>query len=162
MVVALRPCSLAPLPVHSLLPECGCHVLPASCSGHQVFPSGCNVFSAMMAFPHCEPKPTPPPLNLSVRSFVAAMRKEPNRRGCHHGLRRDPGCTPSAEGRESDPRLTDSAQWQRIKGAHLPWQPPSASTQGQTSSHSAGRQADTRARSAKSVCLMRVVFLSAA
>lgn len=24
----------------------------------------------MMAFPHCEPKPTPPPLNLSVRSFV--------------------------------------------------------------------------------------------
>lgn len=136
--------------------------LPASCSGHQVFPSRCNVFSAMMAYPHCEPKPTPPPLNLSIRSFVAAMRKEPNRHGCHHGLRRDPGRTSSAEGRESDPCLTDSAQWQRIKPAHLPWQPPSASTQGQTSSHSAGRQSDTRARLAKSACLFCVVFLSPA
>lgn len=162
MVVAWRPCSLDPLSVHSLLPECGCHVLPASCSDHQVFPSGCNVFPAMMAFPHCEPKPTPPPLNLSVRCSVAAMRKEPNRCGCHHGLRRDPGCTPSAEGRESDPRLTDSAQWQRIKGGHLLRQPPSASTQGRTSGHSARRQTDTRARSAKLVCLMCVVFLSPA
>lgn len=135
--------------------------LPASCSGHQVFPSRRNVFSAMMAYPHCEPKPTPHPLNLPIRSFVAAMRKEPNRHGAIMDSEGILG-TSSAEGRESDPCLTDSAQWQRVKPAHLPWQPPSASTQGQTSSHSAGRQSDTRARPAKSACLFYVVFLSPA
>lgn len=46
----LGPYSLAPLPVHSLFPECGCHVtfqLPF----HATKPFLPVVFSTMMAYP---------------------------------------------------------------------------------------------------------------
>lgn len=69
----------------------------------------------------------PSSLKLHMGHFVAA-------------LRRDPSCTPSAEGRGCDPSLAHCAQLQRTV------QPPGsalltpANTQGWTSSHFAGKQ----------------------